>query len=457
MSGSPIEELSVPGAVRWITRTLEGEGFETWAVGGAIRDALAGRPSGDWDLATRATPAQVRRVFRRTVPIGVDHGTMGVLARDGTLFEVTTFRRDVETTGRHAVVEFADRLDEDLARRDFTINAVAWHPIRQVLHDPFGGSADLERRLLRTVGSPKDRFAEDYLRILRALRFAGVFQLRIQAETWRALAAAMHRVRALSPERVREELEKVLEGPTPPSRVLGLYAASGLLATLYPELERTIEARRVPEGGDWFSHELRTVDLLSPARPELRWAALLHGLGEPGPGPDDPDGIDGADTSVRALLRSAAVLERLRASNARIDRVSQLVQWAARPPDTGGTDAELRRWLAAAGRERLPAFLRIWSAAVRADEARGGPWGREAFLRLARRLRGLVRARVPLDVADLRFSGRDLIGMGYRPGPVFGEVLRALLEEVLDDPERNDPHYLRERASQWLEERKSDV
>ena len=129
--------MNAPGYVRWVTRTLEEAGYETWAVGGAIRNILLGLPAGDWDMATRAPPQVVQRVFSRTVPVGIDHGTVGVLTREGLLLEVTTFRKDVETSGRHAVVEFADTLQEDLARRDFTINAVAWHPLRLEFRDPF--------------------------------------------------------------------------------------------------------------------------------------------------------------------------------------------------------------------------------------------------------------------------------------------------------------------------------
>ena len=177
-------EASAPQAVQWIVRELDKAGHDTWAVGGAVRDMLLERPSDDWDLATSARPEQVRKVFRRTVPLGVDYGTVGVLSRNGTLYEVTTFRRDVETDGRHAVVSFADTIEEDLARRDFTINAVAWHPLRWDLVDPFGGVDDLQNCVLRTVGVPEERFREDYLRILRALRFAGLFNLEIERETW---------------------------------------------------------------------------------------------------------------------------------------------------------------------------------------------------------------------------------------------------------------------------------
>ena len=196
-------EVSPPEQVLWIWRTLEDAGFETWIVGGAIRDILLGRPADDWDFATRAHPNEIMTAFRRTVPIGVDHGTVGVLALDGTLYEVTTFRRDVETFGRRAVVEFAESIEEDLSRRDFTLNALAWHPDRDELLDPWNGATDLNERILRTVGDPAARFAEDLLRVLRALRFAGQFGLTIEAGTWQALLSAVPELSQLSPERQR--------------------------------------------------------------------------------------------------------------------------------------------------------------------------------------------------------------------------------------------------------------
>jgi tRNA nucleotidyltransferase (CCA-adding enzyme) len=226
---------SAPPAVRWIARTLEEAGHETWAVGGAVRDVLMGRPSGDWDLATHATPKEVRRLFKRTVPIGVEHGTIGVLARDGTMYEVTTFRRDVETDGRHAIVSFAETIQEDLARRDFTVNAIAWHPLREELLDPFDGVGDLDRSVLRTVGEPAERFREDYLRILRALRFAGLFTLEIEEPTWEALCSLVGHLKTLSAERIREELLKILNADPDPTRSLSLYGSSRVLAVLYPD------------------------------------------------------------------------------------------------------------------------------------------------------------------------------------------------------------------------------
>ena len=406
---------SAPEAVRWIARTLEDAGFETWAVGGAVRDVLLGVESVDWDLATRARPEQVRRLFRRTVPVGIEHGTIGVLARDGTMYDVTTFRRDLETHGRHATVEFADRLDDDLSRRDFTINSVAWHPLRDELYDPFGGVEDLERGILRTVGPPADRLAEDYLRVLRALRFAGRFDLTVDQATWDALCAATGQLGILSPERVREELLKVLTGDSQPSRALSLYAAAGVLDPLMPELAELVGAKRGEGLVDAWSYALLVVDALLRQRPVLRLAALLQG------------------TSPRA---AAQLLIRLRFSNAHADTVVALVRAGSSPPPATATPADKRRWLSRVGADRLPELARIWCGQQRVEQALGvarptdaaGTW---------RSFRRELRQAPPLAVSDLTVDGNDLIRAGLRPGPSFGKILDELLERVLEDPSLN--------------------
>ncbi|HSR42859.1 MAG TPA: hypothetical protein VLL48_11820, partial [Longimicrobiales bacterium] len=380
-----------PEAVRWIVRTLEEAGHPTWAVGGAVRDTLLGREGGDWDLATRARPREIRGLFPRTVPIGIEHGTVGVLDRSGTLFEVTTFRRDVETLGRHAVVEFADSIDEDLARRDFTINALAWHPLREELHDPFGGLDDLDRRVLRTVGRPGERFAEDYLRVLRALRFAGQFSLTVEEETWLALCRAVEGLDQLSAERVREELMKVLGDEEPPSRALGLYAASGALARFAPELDATVDAVG-PDGrvGEHWIRALLSADVLPAARPLLRLAALLRWTGRTDEAAGDHDGSPGPDES--AGRRTAALMTRLRFSNAETDRVTALVRAGPEPPDPGEGGPALRRWLARNGPERLPDHGRLWIAEARVERLRGRPGAAEGAVASWRALRAELAA-----------------------------------------------------------------
>src|ERR687885_1356861 len=224
--------LEPPEPVREIARKLERAGFETWCVGGAVRDALLGPPHLDWDLATSATPGDVRRLFRRTVPVGLEFGTVGVLDRQGTMHEVTTFRRDVQTDGRHAVVEFGASLDDDLARRDFTINAIAFSPTTGRIHDPFEGRADLKRRVVRAVGVPEERMREDRLRALRALRFAARFDFTIEPRTWQAIVASAPHLGRLSRERVKQELEQTMEQVDRPGRALTLWRDSGALASL---------------------------------------------------------------------------------------------------------------------------------------------------------------------------------------------------------------------------------
>ncbi|XWV16357.1 MAG: CCA tRNA nucleotidyltransferase [Gemmatimonas sp.] len=201
-----------------------------------MRDALLGLAHLDWDLATSATPQQVRRLFKRTVPVGIEFGTIGVLDRDGRMHEVTTFRHDVQTDGRHAIVQFGASLDEDLARRDFTINAIAYDPIAKVLRDPFEGRGDLSRRLVRAVGTADERMREDRLRALRAIRFAARFDFEIAPETWAAIVDSAPHLTRLSPERVKQELDKTMEQVLRPSVALTRWRESGAFTALIPVL-----------------------------------------------------------------------------------------------------------------------------------------------------------------------------------------------------------------------------
>ena len=235
------ETLPIPEDVLEIARTLEGAGYETWCVGGALRDALLEHSHADYDLATAATPSQVQSLFRRTAPVGEKYGTVGVLDRRRVVHEVTTFRRDVATDGRHAVVSFGVSLDDDLARRDFTINALAYHPLRHEWRDPYSGEPDLRRRVVRAVGEPAQRFREDYLRILRAIRFAARFDFAIDPETWSAAVAGADGLPRLSAERVRDEWFKGLASARSVAALVRLWRESGAAARLIPELDRVSE------------------------------------------------------------------------------------------------------------------------------------------------------------------------------------------------------------------------
>jgi tRNA nucleotidyltransferase (CCA-adding enzyme) len=425
--------LRPPPAVLEIAQKLNQAGHDAWAVGGAVRDALLGMPVGDWDLATSARPEDVRRIFRRTVPIGIEHGTVGVLAADGVMYEVTTFRRDVETFGRRAVVEFAQTIDEDLARRDFTFNAIAWHPIHDEVRDPHGGLADLKNATLRTVGDPTQRFAEDYLRVLRALRFAGHFVLEIEPDTWDALRAGVPQLGVLSAERVREELLKVLARTAHASAALRLYAESGVLDELYPELGALRSSEDLQPA--WL-RSLRAVDALPATRPVLRLTALLHAVGMPAARARDlRGGFRYTGHEPVGAAKAEALLRRLRASNADIERVTGLVlrQSDLFPPDA--PDAGVRRWLLHVPPELVADLFRLRIALWRAEPTAGGDADLAQRWRHVRRVLALQPA---LTTSDLAIDGRDLKGLGLEPGPHFGEILRALLMQVVEDPALNE-------------------
>ncbi|MGH2610760.1 MAG: CCA tRNA nucleotidyltransferase, partial [Tepidiformaceae bacterium] len=388
--------LPIPPEVLRIASRLEDAGFETWCVGGAIRDNLLGLENHDFDLTTAARPDDVRRLFRRTVPIGVEHGTVAVLDGHNVAHEVTTFRRDIKTDGRHAVVEFGVSLQDDLARRDFTINAIAYHPRRREWRDPFRGAEDLEKRLIRSVGDANWRFQEDYLRILRALRFSARFGFRIHPRTLDAAKANAQGLAQLSAERVRDEWFRGIETAGRVSKLVSLWIDVGAARIWLPEIRE-----RGAGGGT-----LRSVDRL-PRDAVLITAALAS----------DP----------------ASLLTRLRCSNAQIERGRAIGQWRERYPDPKHLP-DVRRWLSETG-SSADDLLALLAAGI----ARRSP--------LFKVVESIRAARDPLTLADLAVKGDDLVSAGVRPGPEVGETLRRLLDEVLVDPARNTRDYLLSRAN----------
>jgi tRNA nucleotidyltransferase (CCA-adding enzyme) len=384
--------VPVPEEILEIARTLEHAGHEAWCVGGALRDTLLGDPHSDFDLATSAPPQDVMRLFRRTAPIGVEHGTVGVIDRKHVMHEVTTFRRDVRSDGRHAVVEYGVSLDEDLARRDFTINAIAYHPLRREWRDPHGGERDLEAGVVRAVGDPAARFREDYLRILRAIRFAARFGFAIDPVTWKAAKGAAGGLGRLSAERVRDEWFKGIRTAKDLGTLVRLWHESGAAAAWLPELRPADEAVPPPERSP------------APRDPVLLSALLAT----------DPVGL----------------LRRLRGSNAEVARAESMVRGPSGPE--GLDEVAVRRWLAAVGgaADDLVALYRL----RRGTDA---PW-------LAT-MHAIRERRDPLTRGDLAVGGRDLESLGIR-GRAVGETLAALLERVLEDPAANTRERLLELA-----------
>jgi tRNA nucleotidyltransferase (CCA-adding enzyme) len=432
--------LQPPPTVLEIANQLENAGFEAWCVGGAIRDALLGHPDLDWDLATSATPAQVRELFghRRTIPVGVEFGTVGVLDRFDTMHEITTFRRDVRTDGRHAEVEFGVSLEDDLARRDFTINAIAYSPRRNELRDPFDGRGDLARKLVRAVGDPDARMREDRLRALRAIRFASRFGFAIDGATRTAIESSAPFLGRLSPERVKQELDKTLEQVRCPSSAFHLWKSTGAFATLVPALANaSSEALSVAD----FAAQPGT--LARPARRAIRFAGLLLGLG---------------------AERAEEVLESLRASRHETQTVTTLIsRWQSHgrfmtEALVGGHpigDADVRRWVAAIGRLQIGSFMRLAGAVWHAARTHNSTAPAERAVRtLYRRMLGAA-FRDPIDLGSLAVDGDDLRRAGIPAGPGLGKILQALLAAVLEDPARNATDWLLHEAKRLHAQRSS--
>ncbi len=414
-----------PAALAQIAERLESAGCQAWAVGGAIRDAILRRSRADWDLATDARPEEVRELFRRTVPLGLDHGTVGVLGEDDSMYEVTTFRLDVETDGRHAVVEFATEIEDDLARRDFTINAIAWRPETQELRDPYQGIDDLKAGVLRAVGEPSRRFAEDYLRVLRAFRFAGAYDLEIEPETLTALRAAVVHLDRLSAERVREELLKVLSAEVP-SPALRMYSDFGALDGWYPEIAPAAE------GNEW-ADALEAIDALRPHRTFLRVVRLFLSAG------GDPE---------ESAEKAEALLRRLKFSNAEIRRGTHLVAHYRPLVHPADGSASIREWLSTVGTEFSRDLFRLHFAAARgagsadAERALVYTWGR---------VHHEIVERSPVTVGQLAVDGTDLLALGLPGGPLVGLMLEELLAQVIEAPDLNDREVLLESARELIE------
>ncbi|CAN5352667.1 hypothetical protein BH09GEM1_BH09GEM1_04940 [soil metagenome] len=411
-----------------IAHRLETAGFEAWCVGGAIRDSLLGGAPLDWDLATSAHPEQVRAIFgrKRTIPVGIEFGTVGVLDDAGTAHEVTTFRHDVSTDGRRAVVQFGASLDEDLARRDFTINAIAYRPETGDLRDPFGGQRDLEAHLVRAVGDAEQRMKEDRLRALRAIRFAARYRFAIEPRTLVALTNSAPHLTRLSAERVQQEIMKTMQQVDAPGAAFRQWKDTGALAVLVPALS----------GIDDLA--LLTLDFLArdgvagrsvPQRTTNRLAALF---------------LDAAPAATAAALQALRFSRSdIAWSVAMAERWQQLSAQIEAGAEPGAvSDADLRRLLARIGRLHVGGLMRIALARWQALRELGRPAPSPAAIASLYRRFLRSRFRDPLELADLAIGGDELRAAGIAPGPIYAKILQLLLERVLERPARNTPQAL---------------
>jgi tRNA nucleotidyltransferase (CCA-adding enzyme) len=443
--------IDVPADGRALLEQLWAHGHAAYVVGGSVRDALLGRAADDWDLATDARPDRLLALF----PGAVYENQFGTVAVRGegenaSTHEITTFRTDHEYADfrRPHRVEFGDRIELDLARRDFTVNAMAWgadaplttteararnaSSVVMGLVDPFGGVADARAGVLRAVGDPATRFREDALRIVRAIRLATTLDFTIEPQTLAALRANAGLVAHLSGERIAVELQKLLAAPTP-SIGLRLLADTGVLHVISPELaaQRGIEQNKI-EGEDLWDHTVRSVDAAPVERPVVRLAALLHDIGKPATIEDGPfrgHEAVGAD-------QAEAFLERLRFPKSVSQRVAHLVRNHMFTYEPAWGDPGVRRFIQRVGADALDD---LFALRVADNVGSGTDPGAHGLAELQRRVAAQLDAQVALERRQLEVDGDDLMTeLGLPAGPTLGRILDGLLDRVVSDPALND-------------------
>jgi len=415
---------------------LAKHGHAAYVVGGSVRDALLGRPAQDWDLATDARPDRLLAVF----PGAVYENKFGTVAvrEGGVVHEVTTFRTDHDYADfrRPHRVEFGDDVRLDLARRDFTVNAIAWGreadaPASAIV-DPFEGVLDIERRVLRAVGDPGARFGEDALRMVRAVRLAAVLGFSIEPATLAAIRDNAPLAAHVSGERVSAELEKLLTAPRP-STGLRLMADTGLLAVVLPELaaQRGVPQNKI-EGEDLLDHTFGSVDAAPAERPIVRLAALVHDIGKPSTVDDGP--FRGHEVVGAELAEQ--LLDRLRAPKAATERIVGLVRHHMFTYEPSWGDAGVRRFIQRVGIAAIDDLFEL----RRADNIGSGvPADAHGLAELRDRVDAELAATVVLDRSRLAVRGDDLIAeLGVPAGPRLGRILDELLERVIAEPKLND-------------------
>ena len=432
--------IHLPEDVKAILHTLQEAGYEAYAVGGCIRDSLLGRRPDDWDITTSAKPQETKALFGKTIDTGIQHGTVTVM-RHGRGYEVTTYRVDGEyEDGRHPKeVTFTASLKEDLRRRDFTVNAMAYNE-EDGLVDLFGGRQDLEQKIIRCVGEANERFEEDALRIMRAVRFSAQLGFSIEERTKEAIRGHAGRLRQVSAERIQVELTKLVISPNPD--FLRIAWETGITAVVLPEFDHLMEQ---PQNNPHhcFSVGEHTLHAMQAVRPDkcLRLAMLLHDVAKPLCLTTDAEGIDHFHGHAQKGERMAAqILKRLRYDNHTTELVSRLVKWhdVAIAPEKKA----VRRAASRMGKELFPLILEVKAADLAAQSDYQRTEKREWLERLRSLYEEIEREGDCLTIKDLAVNGRDLIQAGITPGPQLGLALQQLLEIVLEDPEKNTREYL---------------
>lgn len=433
-------ELKIPEKAEIIMHTLEEAGYEAYVVGGCVRDSILGRSPDDWDITTSAKPEEVKALFRRTVDTGLIHGTVTVML-DKEGFEVTTYRVDGEyEDGRHPKeVSFTASLEEDLKRRDFTMNAMAYNPKRGLV-DLFGGVQDMENRIVRCVGNPMERFTEDALRILRAVRFSAQLGFSIEGETLKAISALAPNLKYVSAERIQVELLKLLVSPHPD--YLRTAYEAGITKEILPEFDRCMETEQNTPHHCYTVGEHTLQSLLNiRADKVLRLTMLLHDFGKPSVKRTDENGRDHFKThGPEGEKMAVSILRRLKMDNDTIRKVRSLIKWHDFRPK--GDAVSVRKAISMIGEELFPLYLEVQRADILAQSL----YKREEKLKRLSSVKALYKEIMDrgecISLKTMALTGRDLIDAGYTPGKGLGEILERLLAHVLENPEDNKKEIL---------------
>lgn len=440
-----MKPIIYPTSVQLVFNALYSEGYEGYLVGGCVRDSILGRRPKDWDVATDCRPEEMMRIFKKfgftVIPTGIKFGTISVKINETTApIEITTYRTDIEYPdgSRHPVVEYADTLEDDLMRRDFTINAMAYDPANQELVDPFNGQKDLGGKLVKAVGNAETRFKEDALRMLRAIRFAGVLDFHIDADTAKAIVNHAHLIKKVSAERIHEEITKILLVPNPEEAITYLHGL-GLLYYIIPEL---IEGQGMTQCGSHqhtvLGHNLRACIAVKPEK-HLRWAALLHDVGKPRSMTDDPEsGRHFYGHQMVSARLASHILKRLKFSNDERKRIVTLIENHMFVYDPDSKPSVARRLLNRVGLEAVYDLVELRKADRSATcPDRDGTIGSHAD-RLLRVIKEILEAEQAFKVSDMAIDGRDIMELlDVKPGKAIGEVKKKLFELVLENPELN--------------------
>lgn len=464
-----MNRIKIPKELKQMNTIFKNAGYEAYLVGGAVRDVILKKEASDWDLATNAHPEDVKRLFKKVIPTGIAHGTVTVLFMNKEI-EVTTYRADQGySDGRHPdKITYAKTIEDDLSRRDFTMNAIAANLNNGKLVDPFKGKKDIKKKIIRTVGNPKDRFLEDGLRPIRALRFASQLSFCIEKDTYKAIfeKEIKDKIKSISIERFRDEFEKILKSEKP-SIGLKLMEETGVLNLFIPELAECKNITQADSRGfhqfDILDHNIYACDGAPKNKLNVRLAALFHDIGKKDTRTESF--IENPNSAEKLLvihflkheLKSEKItrniLFRLKFPNSIIDNVCHLVKEHMFYYQSNWTDAAVRRFIVKIGAENFEDLFDLRIADIYGMNNQKVLPNSETIKNLnelTERINKVNKENTALSLKDLKINGNDLIALGVKPGKKIGIILNQLFQTVLDDPTQNNKEKLIEIASNLI-------